>query len=164
MSQVVIEDPILNPPYEEPSRHFRFGGDGITDEVVSGRRSDGGAVDLIRARVRLWREAGHPHVTPVTRQLLDHWRGTHHRRERRLFFCQVEAVETVIYLTEVAPNERAGKGFLDHLARASGDANPELMRLALKLATGAGKRRQLTDRPRGIIFGCARGLCEKGAR
>jgi type III restriction enzyme len=51
----------------------------------------------------------------------------------------VEAVETVIYLTEVAPNERAGKGFLDHLTNANNDANPELLRLAIKLATGAGK-------------------------
>src|SRR3990170_2833738 len=51
----------------------------------------------------------------------------------------MEAVETAIWLTEVAPNERQGKGFLDHLANANKDANPELMRLALKLATGAGK-------------------------
>lgn len=48
-------------------------------------------------------------------------------------------METVIWLTEVAPNERYGKGFLEHLANANQDANPELMRLALKLATGTGK-------------------------
>jgi hypothetical protein len=47
----------------------------------------------------------------------------------------------VIYLTEVAPNERAGKGFLDHLPNANNDANPELMRVALKLATALQKRR-----------------------
>ena len=46
---------------------------------------------------------------------------------------------TVIWLTEVAPNTRNGKRLLDHLAAANRDANPELMRLALKLATGAGK-------------------------
>ena len=58
----------------------------------------------------------------------------------RPFFCQVEAVETAIWLTEVAPNAgKSGKGFLEHLANANNDANPELMRLALKLATGAGK-------------------------
>jgi len=45
----------------------------------------------------------------------------------------------VIYLTEVAPGERGGKRFLDHLTNANNDANPELLRLALKLATGAGK-------------------------
>ena len=57
----------------------------------------------------------------------------------RPFFCQIEAAETVIWLTEVAPNEKAGKRFLEHLANANHAANPELDRLALKLATGAGK-------------------------
>ena len=58
----------------------------------------------------------------------------------RPFFCQVEAVETAIWLTEVAPQiGKDGKVFLEHLANANQDANPELMRLALKLATGAGK-------------------------
>ena len=55
------------------------------------------------------------------------------------FFCQVEAVETAIWVTEVAPQSKNGKRLLDHLALANRDANPELMRLALKLATGAGK-------------------------
>src|SRR5205809_636019 len=57
----------------------------------------------------------------------------------RPFFCQVEAAETAIWLTEVAPQSVRGKRVLDHLAAANKDANPELMRLALKLATGAGK-------------------------
>ena len=58
----------------------------------------------------------------------------------RPFFCQVEAVETAIWLTEVAPNlGKTGKGFIEHLANANRDANPELLRFALKLATGAGK-------------------------
>ena len=56
------------------------------------------------------------------------------------FFCQIEAVETAIWLTEVAPQlGKTGKRFLEHLADANNGANPELMRLALKLATGAGK-------------------------
>ena len=55
------------------------------------------------------------------------------------FFCQVEAAETVIWLTEVAPQSKSDKRFLDHLVNANRDANPELLRLALKLATGAGK-------------------------
>ena len=79
-------------------------------------------------------------MTPETARLLQHWR--HHEFSGvRPFFCQVEAVETVIWLTEVAPNRaRRGKGFLDHLAAApTSEANPELLRLALKLATGAGK-------------------------
>jgi type III restriction enzyme len=77
-------------------------------------------------------------VTPETARLLEHWR--HHPFSGvRPFFCQVEAVETVIWLTEVAPNDPAGKRFLEHLADANHDANPDLMRLAVKLATGAGK-------------------------
>jgi hypothetical protein len=77
-------------------------------------------------------------VTPETARLLEHWR--HHTFSGvRPFFCQVEAVETAIWLTEVAPQSRNGKRFLDHLVSANKDANPELMRLALKLATGAGK-------------------------
>jgi len=95
----------------------------------------------LRRRVDQWRAISNPShwgVTPETARLLQHWR--HHEFGGiRPFFCQIEAVETVIYLSEVAPNERAGKGFLDHLVNANNDANPELMRLALKLATGAGK-------------------------
>jgi type III restriction enzyme len=70
--------------------------------------------------------------------LLQHWR--HHKFSGiRPFFCQVEAAETAIWLTEVAPQSKSGKRLLDHLANANKDANPELMRFALKLATGAGK-------------------------
>ena len=78
-------------------------------------------------------------MTPETARLLQHWR--HHKfNDVRPFFCQVEAVETAIWLTEVAPNMgKTGKGFLEHIANANRDANPELLRLALKLATGAGK-------------------------
>ena len=77
-------------------------------------------------------------MTPETARLLEHWR--HHPfNNARPFFCQIEAVETAIWLTEVAPNDRTGKVFQEHLANVNHDANPELMRLALKLATGAGK-------------------------
>jgi type III restriction enzyme len=78
-------------------------------------------------------------VTPETARLLKHWR-SHPFSSIRPFFCQVEAVETTIWLSEVAPKSGArGTRFLTHLSNASRDANPELMRVALKLATGAGK-------------------------
>ena len=32
MKQVVIENPVMNSPFEEPKRHFRFSDDGITNE------------------------------------------------------------------------------------------------------------------------------------
>ena len=77
-------------------------------------------------------------MTPETARLLQHWR--HHPFSSiRPFFCQVEAVEVAIWLIEVAPALTAGKKFLDHLENANNDANPGLARLALKLATGAGK-------------------------
>jgi type III restriction enzyme len=99
-------------------------------------------INELRRHVDQWRGLPHPNnwqVTPETARLLQHWR--HHRFSGiRPFFCQVEAVETVIWLTEVAPNAgKTGSTFLEHLVNANHDANPELMRLALKLATGAGK-------------------------
>ena len=98
-------------------------------------------INEVRQRVDQWRaipNPGHWGVTPETARLLQHWR-QHAFQSVRPFFCQVEAVETLIWLTEVAPGDLAGKGFLEHLANANHEANPELSRLALKLATGAGK-------------------------
>jgi type III restriction enzyme len=99
-------------------------------------------INAVRLEVDKWRALPNPNdwrVTPETARLLQHWR--HHKFSSvRPFFCQVEAAETAIWLTEVAPQiGKVGQAFVDHLASANHDANPELMRLALKLATGAGK-------------------------
>jgi type III restriction enzyme len=98
-------------------------------------------INEVRSHVDAWRRLPNPNhwqVTPETARLLQHWR--HHKFNGvRPFFCQIEAVETAVWLTEVAPNAKHGKRLLDYLAAANRDANPELMRLALKLATGAGK-------------------------
>lgn len=99
-------------------------------------------INEIRGLVDAWRDLANPNlwdVTPVTARLLQHWR-THVFDSIRPFFCQVEAAETAIWLTEVAPKMgKTGRYFLDYLESANNDANPELLRLALKLATGAGK-------------------------
>jgi type III restriction enzyme len=99
-------------------------------------------INELRQHVDQWRSLPNPNqwqVTPETARLLEHWRH-HNFNNVRPFFCQVEAVETVIWLSEVAPNAgKGGKRLLDHLASVNKDAHPELMRLALKLATGAGK-------------------------
>jgi type III restriction enzyme len=98
-------------------------------------------INEVRGHVEAWRSLPNPSqwgVTPETGRLLQHWR-QHKFGDIRPFFCQIEAVETAIWLTEVAPGVKARKGLLDHLANANRDANPELNRLALKLATGAGK-------------------------
>ena len=99
-------------------------------------------INSVRREVDDWRRRPDPgqwRVTPETARLLQHWR--HHRfGDLRPFFCQVEAIETVIWLSEVAPRSgRAGRRFLHYLEDASHEANPGLPRLALKLATGAGK-------------------------
>ena len=98
-------------------------------------------INEVRSHVDTWRSLPNPNqwqVTPETARLLQHWRHYNFSGVRP-FFCQVEAVETAIWLTEVAPHSASGKRLLDHLALANKEANPEIVRLALKLATGAGK-------------------------
>jgi type III restriction enzyme len=99
-------------------------------------------IQAVRQQVDQWRALPNPQdwkVTPETARLLQHWR-THSFPGLRPFFCQIEAVETAIWLTEVAPQLGVrGQRFLDHLQSANEQANPELLRTAFKLATGAGK-------------------------
>jgi type III restriction enzyme len=167
MPQVTIENPILNSPFIEPARHFRFSDEGITNDVVEARRisayfvpiarpkKKGKAAQLafdtewtqdrvkenefinrIRNRITVWRQGGHVGITKTTRRLLEYW--TNSERERRLFFCQIEALETIIYLTEVA-NKYGDSWIENELRVANEDANPELLRIAFKMATGSGK-------------------------
>ena len=98
-------------------------------------------INAVRHEVDAWRKLPKSQwkVTPETARLLEHWRN-HTFAGVRPFFCQIEAAETAIWMTEVAPQiGKKGERFLDHLVKVNGDANPDLMRLALKLATGAGK-------------------------
>lgn len=98
-------------------------------------------INEVRRHVDAWRALENSNqwqVTPETARLLKHWRFFDFNGVRP-FFCQLEAVETAIWLTEVAPNIKSAKPLLEHLASANKDANPGLSRLALKLATGAGK-------------------------
>lgn len=99
-------------------------------------------INSVREKVNLWRHLPNPEdwkVTPETARLLQYWR--HHAFQGiRPFFCQVEAVETAIWLAEVAPKSgKKEQAFLEHLATVNAEANPNLLRIALKLATGAGK-------------------------
>ena len=99
-------------------------------------------INRVRSHVDKWRMIPNSSdwgVTPETARLLQHWRH-HHFAGIRPFFCQVEAVETAIWLTEVAPRiGKDGRAILDHLSDANEQSNPDLLRIALKLATGAGK-------------------------
>ncbi|MEX0946581.1 MAG: DEAD/DEAH box helicase family protein, partial [Acidimicrobiia bacterium] len=162
---VVIENPILNPPFEEPGRHFRFDESGITNEVVEERRTssyfvaippakrtkakqafetewtadrveENRDINRIREQVGLWRQGGRLHTTPTTKRLIEYW--TDEARERRLFFAQIEALDTAIYLAEAA--DKVGQSWIpDLLAEKAAAANPGLLRVAHKMATGSGK-------------------------
>jgi type III restriction enzyme len=163
-----MESPILNSPYFEPNRHFRADDRGITENIIETRRPSSfyipvpraktrqrkldfntaeGAfgselqkenefINKIRSKIKAWRNDGHNGVTKTTRDLLSYWRDE--TRENKLFFCQIEALETLIYINEVA--EKAGDGWIiNEIKKASVDANPGLYRLAFKMATGSGK-------------------------
>jgi type III restriction enzyme len=163
--EAVIENPVINSAFVEPRKHFKFDDDGITNEIVEQRRPSAyfipvakpkkkGAqlqlgtewtedrlrendyINEVRGYVRAWRDTDYPGITRTTRQLLDYWKRP--ERDRRLFFCQIEAVETAIYLTECA--ERLGRPHLLNLLRGANEsANPGLNRVAFKMATGSGK-------------------------
>ena len=114
-----------------------FDTDGLSDE--SQKYDLFFFINSIRAKVNAWRQIPNPSdwkVTPETARLLQYWR--HHSFQSiRPFFCQVEAVETAIWLAEVAPSGGVqDKAFLEHVQSVNGEANPELLRVALKLATG----------------------------
>src|SRR5258708_4198708 len=166
MTQVVIENPIINSPFEEPKRHFRFSEEGIINEIVEGRRvssyfvpipkpkargkrqlvfdtewtqeriEENKFINQVRERVSRWRQGGRVGVTKTTANLLEHW--GHPERSRRLFFCQVEALETAIYISEVA--HKYNDAWVENdLRKANDGANPGLYRVAVKMATGSGK-------------------------
>ena len=185
MDNPFFNHPILNSPYQYPTRHWELDKDGQpTQKIIERRRpasfitpipkprrrvianqpdyaqmplvmDEGmglstaeqqydttGNINQIRGFVDTWRNIPDPKkwgVTPETERLLQHWR--HHPfASIRPFYCQVEAVETLIWLTEVAPKGgKAEKELLEHIGVASQAANPELTRIALKMATGAGK-------------------------
>lgn len=97
-------------------------------------------INEVRRYVEPWRRHPDPNgwrVTPTTRKLLIHWRNPTNFEQYRPFYCQLEAVETVIWLTEVATKEH--KDLLDALRDRSFEANEGLNRWALKMATGSGK-------------------------
>jgi type III restriction enzyme len=105
-------------------------------EWTSDRIEENKFINRVRERVSLWRRGGYVGITPTTRRLLEYW--TNPERERRLYFCQIEALETVIYITEIA--KKHGDNWIDNeLRQFNEDANPLLFRMACKMATGTGK-------------------------
>jgi type III restriction enzyme len=163
-----MKSPILNSPYTEPNRHFKSDERGLTDEVLEYRRpssfyipvpraktkqkqlelniSEGAfgselqkeneLINKVRDKIKEWRKSGYNGITKASRDLLHFWQDD--QRENKLFFCQIEALETLIYINEVA--EKSGDTWIiTHLKKANTEANPGLYRLAFKMATGSGK-------------------------
>lgn len=152
---LAVENPIINSPFEEPSRYWEYKeGQPI---LMPGRRPAGyylkartrgpqlsmfeeefvplEIVNSIREKVRNWRKRNYPGITPITRQLLNHW--NYPERERRLFFCQREAAETLIWLVEASPAEK--QGIIIPKDEFNNSIKGVLTRYACKMATGSGK-------------------------
>jgi hypothetical protein len=128
MAQSSIQQLIINSPYEEPSSYWAYHRKVRFFTQEKGRRPAGyvtstpGAksfddpgvfrelplVNFIRRRVAEWRKANYPGVTAITRRLLEHWQDLEQRDYRRFFFCQLEAIETLIWLSEASPEAREG--------------------------------------------------------
>lgn len=167
--------PILNSPYELPTRYWETDKETNqpTGKIIESRRpsslitpipnanlrlnsgeyqpelftesydnvdyATNDFINSIRAKVDEWRlieDSSKWGVTPETARLLKHWRN-YDFPSIRPFFCQIEAVETLIWLTEVAP--KTSKNILEKISDANQNSNPDLYRIAFKLATGAGK-------------------------
>lgn len=140
---------IISSPYEKPRQHLKYVREIRRFELAEGRRSAGYVVaseasgsfddpgifielplvNKIRERIDKWREAGYPGITSITRGLLEHWKNP--EREKKLFFCQLEAIETLMWLVEAPESEKQG-------IKIEGDGSP-FQRLCSKMATGSGK-------------------------
>ena len=144
-----IQHLIINSPYEKPNRHLKYNREERKFELIEGRRPAGYTiasdesrkfddpgefrelplVNQIRKRVDKWRESGYPGVTKVTKELLDYWKKPD--RDRKLFFCQLEAIETLIWFIEAIDTEKQG-------IKLDGDGG-NIERFCSKMATGTGK-------------------------
>jgi len=145
-----IDHLIINRPYEEPQNYWEYL---PTKEFAkrAGRRKAGywsslgsshkgmddqgefielPLVNQIRPRVRAWAKQGYPNVTGITRKLLEHWMTKRERGEIPLFWCQLEAIETAIWMLEAPVSDRTGIDVL---------RDEDLLRYCFKLATGTGK-------------------------
>lgn len=137
---------IISSPFERPIHHWQRKSDNKL-QLMTGRRPAGyeifdtrantvrgvqlDLVNRIRERVDAWREAGYPGVTSVTRKLLEHWYDQESNRAYAFYFCQLEAIETLIWHVEAPADFKQGIAI-------PGDGGA-WERLCNKMATGSGK-------------------------
>src|SRR3990172_7533541 len=146
-----IDKLIINSPYKVPKYYWEYHRESRSFIKREGRRPAGyliatpgseafddpgkfieiPLVNKIRLRVKSWRESGYPGVTGITKRLLEHWRNPEEREHRRFFFCQLEAIETLIWLIEAPEAERVG-------IEIPSDGGL-FRRQCSKMATGSGK-------------------------
>lgn len=146
-----IDKLIINGPHQEPQQHWYYDRENRNFYIKEGRRPAGyvmatpnskafddpgifveiDIVNQIRPRVQTWKEAGYPGVTGITKRLLEHWQDPEERKDRRFFFCQLEAIETLIWLTEAPAADKVGIDI-------QGDGGA-FERWCSKMATGSGK-------------------------
>jgi type III restriction enzyme len=150
-----IDKLIINSPYQEPSQHWFYDRENRNFHIKRGRRPAGyvvatpnskgfddpgifveiDLVNKIRPRVKAWQDAGYQGVSGITKRLLGHWQDLgqdiEERKEKRFFFCQMEAIETIIWLTEAPAAEKNG-------INIQGDGG-SFERWCSKMATGSGK-------------------------
>jgi type III restriction enzyme len=151
MGKFVIDKLIINSPYEEPKQYWSYEPETRLFNLTEGRRPAGyitasersksfddpgefhsiKLVNDIRTRVKRWQEAGYPGVTGITKRLIEHWHDTEQRENHKFFFCQFEAIETLIWLAEAPESEKVGI----EIPSDGGD----FKRLCCKMATGTGK-------------------------
>ncbi len=151
MAEKNIKQLIINSPYEEPQSYWKYDRESRSFSLEDGRRPAGYVVasessqsfddpgifvpielvNKIRPRIKKWRDAGYLGVTGITKRLLEHWNDPNEREYRRFFFCQLEAIETLIWLVEASASEKVG-------IEIPSDGGP-FQRLCAKMATGSGK-------------------------
>ena len=144
-------DLILNTPFVEPDKYWSYDRKYMIFTQIEGRRPAGyivatpdaqgfndpgqfvelDLVNAIRPRVKAWRDANYPGATGITRRLLEHWYDPDQREGMRFFFCQLEAIETLMWLTEAHESDKQGIDI-------PSDGGP-FPRWCAKMATGSGK-------------------------
>ena len=145
-----IDKLIISSPYKVPTQHWKYDRETLNFDLVEGRRPAGyiratpdtkgfedpgiftpiELVNEIREQVDAWRDDGYPGITIVTKKLLEHWHDTE-QREQKFFYCQLETIETLIWLVETTAGIACRQGL-------EGDGGP-FERICSKLATGTGK-------------------------
>lgn len=144
-----IEKLIINSPYVEPQQHWYYDRETQEFTILPNRRPAGYVVatpnsqsfddpgvfneielaNKVRDRVRRWQNDGRPGLTGISRRLFEYW--TDEQRDHKFFYCQIEAIETLLFLNEAPDSYKVGVDIPN-------DGGP-FSRWCSKMATGTGK-------------------------